>query len=305
MRGLYLLDRLRAIKRQIGPDALLTVEDVCAMSLFDPGVTARMVTKADLHVGVSDANRRRWLIMQKLIRVEKDVSAQLSVQYRQLQELTETLCGAELGGDANGGQSDSDDDGGDDDPADDGRGRAGDGMPSADDDQGDDEYFATSHDEDNNDEDASAAGSPFAERQHQDDGIAEKEDAASSVFSHDGSQAGSQHEDSVDRSDCAIDDESASAASRSGDDALLLANNNVAALEANIKRRQREQRTQQRTAFYTTMLEVQQLLHDVDKVFYQAQVRRATLTAAVDTERLAKLAEEYERLAAAMGVVVL
>jgi hypothetical protein len=111
LRALHLIDLLRRIKKEQGNSALLSNEATCCLSLFDPAATTRMVTKAELHVGVSDASRRRWLIMQKLIGVEKDVSAQLSVQYRQLQELAEALCGAELGADMGDALSGSDSDG--------------------------------------------------------------------------------------------------------------------------------------------------------------------------------------------------
>jgi hypothetical protein len=262
LRTLHLIDRLREMKRKEGNDALITVEEACCASLFDPLVTSRMVTKAELHVGVSDASRRRWLIMQKLIRAEKDVSAQLSVQYRQLQELAETLCGAELGGDVATSSEDSDDD-------------TAPGTTK----HGDSADLQPRH----NALESPLASSSEAERSLEvaaTEPIATAQDAASSASS------------------APMDDSSST-------DGGGMQGAGVVAREANVKRKQRKQRLQQRRAVHSTMGEVQQLLHAVERVSHQSQTRRATLASVVDVPALERLVKEYEELAASMGVVVI
>lgn len=87
LRSIIFINTLRAVKKQFGPDAALQQSDLLAITPFTEAETMRIASKGERHVGISDAKKRRWLMIQHMIRRDKDVTAQLSIQQRQLQEL--------------------------------------------------------------------------------------------------------------------------------------------------------------------------------------------------------------------------
>lgn len=341
LRAVLFIEELRVLKSQDGNDAQITVAAAAKLSLFSAVTTQRMLTKSELHVGVSDANRRRWLMMQKLIKGEKDVSAQLTIQYRQLQELVETVCGGEMGnegdddgdeGDAGGatsaaaaalGRDDSDNDGGSDAGSDtsssyfDGAELFGDGHDEGSPffslfDDGDGETEAPDGASDATEAPADATADDANDETlgtlGTDDATADGADAESAVDSASGRDGGPRRSQSrhARRSNPAQTPRTGGL-DPAADGAQHQQQQHGARAAADTKdekeRLERQQRRHQRAVMAETLSATQSLVSRVQAACVGADARRRAM-ARIDVQALAQLVADYERLALSMGVVV-